>query len=274
MEVAARDARYTFFEAARRRFGADAVAVAHTRDDQAETVLLRLLRGTGTRGLRAALPARGGVVRPLLGCGRDELRAYLERRGARWVEDETNADTSLLRNRIRHDLLPRLVRDYQPAAPRILARTAEVAHDEDAYMTAQARAAWAEVVAPRPGAGGSTRVRSAACRPLSAVASCGWRWRRRGPAAASGWPMSTACSPCAGTRSRLPAASAGVVVERFSTDAVLMSRGAEPAPEPIPPAPSKCLDPWTSPSAGPDGGFAPKGRYNGRRPVSRRGTAS
>ena len=150
VEVAARDARYAFFEAARQRFGADAVAVAHTRDDQAETVLLRLLRGTGTRGLRAALPARGGVVRPLLGCGRDELRAYLERRGARWVEDETNADTSLLRNRIRHDLLPRLVRDYQPAAPRILARTAEVAHDEDAYMTAQARAAWAEVVAPGP----------------------------------------------------------------------------------------------------------------------------
>ena len=67
VEVAARDARYAFFEQARTRLGADVVAVAHTRDDQAETVLIRLLRGTGTRGLRGALPRRGVVVRPLLG---------------------------------------------------------------------------------------------------------------------------------------------------------------------------------------------------------------
>ncbi len=150
-EVAARQVRYAFFDEVRTRRAAAAVAVAHTRDDQAETVLLRLLRGAGTRGLRGALPSRGGVVRPLLTCGRDELRAYLRARGAAWVEDETNADTAILRNRIRHDLLPRLVRDYQPGAPRILARTAELAHDDDAYLSAVADTAAAAVTSKKTG---------------------------------------------------------------------------------------------------------------------------
>ena len=85
------------------------------------------------------------MVRPLLTCGRDELRAYLRARGATWVEDETNADTAILRNRIRHELLPRLARDYQPGAARILARTAELAGDDDAYLSAVADTAAAAV---------------------------------------------------------------------------------------------------------------------------------
>ena len=145
VEVAARDARYAFFEQARARLGADVVAVAHTRDDQAETVLLRLLRGTGTRGLRGALPRRGAIVRPLLACGRDELRAYLRGLGATWVDDETNADLGILRNRVRHDLLPRLARDYRPSVARILARTADLAHDDDAFLAAAADTAAAGV---------------------------------------------------------------------------------------------------------------------------------
>src|SRR6185503_11764148 len=84
------------------------VATAHTRDDQVETVLMRVLRGAGARGL-AGLYA-GDTVRPLLECSRDELAAYAEQVGANWVEDPTNASMRYFRNRVRRDLLPALAR--------------------------------------------------------------------------------------------------------------------------------------------------------------------
>ncbi len=116
IEVAARRVRYAFLERARIACDAAVVAVAHTADDQAETVLLRLLRGAGPRGLRGILPVRGTVVRPLLDCTRAALRADLTRRGETWVDDATNADVAQPRNRVRHELiLPLLAGRFQPA---------------------------------------------------------------------------------------------------------------------------------------------------------------
>ena len=148
IEVAARRARYAFLE--RARFGCDAavVAVAHTADDQAETVLLRLLRGAGPRGLRGILPVRGTVVRPLLECTRAALRADLARRGETWVEDDSNADVAQPRNRVRHELMPMLAARFQPAVTRVLARTAEVVAADDALLEELADAAWPGVVSP------------------------------------------------------------------------------------------------------------------------------
>ena len=235
VEVAGRDARYAFFEDVRVARGAHAVAVAHTRDDQAETVLLRLLRGAGTHGLRGALASRGGVVRPLLTCGRDELRAYLAARGVAWLEDATNADTAPLRNRIRHDLLPRLVRDYQPGAARLLARTAELAHDDDAYLTAVADTAAGAVSSNQDEV---WRVDAAAL--LALPPAIGRRvvvltLQRAGATRAVRLAdVERALDTCRSAQAAV-CRVAGVTVERFSADVVLFSRGDAPAVRPMPP---------------------------------------
>ncbi len=190
LEDAGRQARYELFERVATELGADVIATGHTRDDQAETFLLRLLRGAGPRGLagihpKARLPAsapetrhldlpasapetrqlglpteapearqlglpteapearhlglpteapeaRRWVVRPVLDCGRDELRTYLSALGQPFRQDESNRDLRIPRNRIRHELLPLLSRDYSPGITDVLAREAEIARqDED-----------------------------------------------------------------------------------------------------------------------------------------------
>jgi tRNA(Ile)-lysidine synthetase, N-terminal domain/tRNA(Ile)-lysidine synthetase, C-terminal domain len=107
-EAAWRGARYRFLRDAAALLGAR-IATAHTRDDQVETVLMRLLRGSGARGL-AALEARSEVLRPLLDRSRAELRAYALAAGVQWVEDPSNRSTRHFRNRVRLDLLPALRR--------------------------------------------------------------------------------------------------------------------------------------------------------------------
>jgi tRNA(Ile)-lysidine synthase len=101
-----RNARRAFLTDVAKRTGAT-VATAHTRDDQVETVFMRVLRDSGARGL-AGLYAAGGTVRPLLDCSRSEVAAYADEVDARWVEDPTNASMRFLRNRVRRDLLPAL----------------------------------------------------------------------------------------------------------------------------------------------------------------------
>ena len=105
-EAAARGARYVAFGEAAVRLGATLVCTAHTADDQAETVLLRLLRGAGLRGLAGIRSTNRQVVRPFLECRRNHLRAFLVEHGEVWREDASNLDVAIPRNRIRHELLP------------------------------------------------------------------------------------------------------------------------------------------------------------------------
>jgi tRNA(Ile)-lysidine synthase len=108
VEDAARRLRYDFLHRVAESVSADRIAVGHTRDDQAETLLLKLIRGAGLTGLGGIYPRRGIVVRPLLDVGRADLRRHVELRGHSWVEDETNENLGNPRNRIRHRVLPEL----------------------------------------------------------------------------------------------------------------------------------------------------------------------
>jgi len=144
-EDAARTARHEFFERARTHFSADVVAVGHTRDDQAETFLLRLLRGAGPRGLSSMHPRNGHIIRPLLDCRRAELRAHLGERGMAFVEDETNADVAIPRNRVRAELLPLLESRFNPSMVDTLASHAELARDDWTWMLDEVRSKKLEV---------------------------------------------------------------------------------------------------------------------------------
>ena len=152
LEMAARAARHEFFRRVAGETGAQAVAIAHTADDAAETLLLRLLRGAGTQGLCgiAASVDLGGlrVVRPLLDLSRADIEAFLRAHHIAWREDATNRDTDILRNRVRHELLPLLEQHYQPAIRRVLARTAGVLREEHFALDAAARRLAAGAVDP------------------------------------------------------------------------------------------------------------------------------
>ena len=135
MQARAREARYAALTSLARERNAGAIAVAHTRDDQAETVLARILRGSGLRGLAGALRRRDdGVVRPLLDCDRALVRGFLEERGlAPLVEDPSNRSPGFLRTRVRHTLLPALAAE-QPEIRATLARLAEDADEHRALV--------------------------------------------------------------------------------------------------------------------------------------------
>ena len=138
VEDAARRMRYGFLAEAADRLGADAMAVGHSLDDQAETFLLRLLRGSGTRGLGAIRPKAGLVVRPLIDIRRETLRQFAADRGLSFRDDETNADVAVPRNRVRHELLPYLEREFSPRIVEVLAREAALARDDDDRLETEA----------------------------------------------------------------------------------------------------------------------------------------
>ena len=125
-EAAARAARYVAFRRAAERVGASRTALGHTADDQAETVLMRLLQGAGPRGIAGIPPVRGPYIRPLLEVRRHQIEAELRRLGVAWREDPTNRDPKFLRNRIRHDLLPFLSASVHPRIAEALCRTGEL----------------------------------------------------------------------------------------------------------------------------------------------------
>lgn len=136
-EAEARSVRYTFLRESARAVAADRILTAHQRDDQAETVLFRLARGTGVRGL-AGIPARRGpLVRPLLPFSRADLDGYARRAGLRWREDPTNQDLTFARNRIRRDLLPLLESVAPGARARIAALARSAAAAEDAWSSVE-----------------------------------------------------------------------------------------------------------------------------------------
>ncbi len=136
LEDAARRLRYAFFERLVGQGRATRIAVAHTADDQAETVLAHLIRGTGLGGLAGIYPSVGAIVRPLLGERRLTLREYLASLGQTWREDSSNLDERRLRARIRRRLLPLLERDFSPQAAKHLASLAELAREEGAFWDA------------------------------------------------------------------------------------------------------------------------------------------
>lgn len=129
-EEALREMRYRFFESVRTKTGSGLIATAHTEDDQAETVLLRLFRGSGMTGLGAIRPKNGPIIRPLIGIPKEDLLHFLREESATFRTDKTNRDTGILRNRIRHELLPLLEKKYQPGIRGILARTARILAEE------------------------------------------------------------------------------------------------------------------------------------------------
>src|SRR5258705_7583464 len=120
---------------------ADQIAVGHTQDDQAETFLLKLIRGAGLTGLAGIYPRRGRIIRPLLDVSRADLRGYLTGRGERWIGDESNDDLDNPRNRIRHVVLPEL--DCAPPGPTrpAIARAAGLTRED---------AEWLDELAARP----------------------------------------------------------------------------------------------------------------------------
>ena len=142
IEAAARRLRYDFFRQLAREGRVSKIATAHTLDDQAETVLLRALRGTGLRGLAGIHPrlileergqTMGEVIRPLLGFRRSEVETFLRERGQAWREDSSNRDPAFLRNRVRHRVLPLLTENFGPAAVENLADLAEIARAEEEH---------------------------------------------------------------------------------------------------------------------------------------------
>lgn len=160
LEAAARAVRYDFFERLLKASSLEKIATAHTLDDQAETVLLKLLRGAGTRGLAGIYPRRAisetgishqlsamskdqcdldrqdkAIIRPLLGSRRSQLREYLAEIGQTWREDASNEDLRHTRNRLRHEILPRLQSELNPAICEVLAETAEISRAEEDYWT-------------------------------------------------------------------------------------------------------------------------------------------
>jgi tRNA(Ile)-lysidine synthase len=177
IEEAARALRYGVFWSLLGSGRADLVATAHTLDDQAETVVMKFLRGAWTEGLggisrvvekhglasgmQGAGRGSGRIVRPLLNVRRAAVEDFLRERGQEWREDETNRDLSLTRNRVRHELMPTL-RTFNPGIDAALARLADIARDDEAFWGAEvARAAPGIVLPGRPVRGGGRQARTA-----------------------------------------------------------------------------------------------------------------
>ncbi len=138
LEDAARQVRYSFFSSVSKQTGIQKLLLAHTSDDQAETVLFRLLRGAGPTGLTGISPQRQlgalHVIRPLIQVSRNEILDYLEEHNLSYREDSSNADTRFTRNRIRLELLPLLEREFNPSVRTVLLQTATILGDEDRYL--------------------------------------------------------------------------------------------------------------------------------------------
>lgn len=161
LEAAARSARWRAFQA--ERCEDECLVLAHHREDQAETLLLALLRGSGERGLSAMRPftrdARGPVWRPLLGTPAEDVARYATRHALRWIDDPSNADVTRSRNALRHELLP-LLRRRWPQADAALAHSANALADADALLEAQAQADLAGLLGRDPSVLDATALRA------------------------------------------------------------------------------------------------------------------
>jgi tRNA(Ile)-lysidine synthase len=132
--------RYAFFERTRRETGANRVALGHHQGDQAETVLMNIIRGTGLSGLSGIPPVRTATyIRPLIDCSRREILEFLTEEGLSFIDDSSNADERFLRNRIRIGLMPELEGRFNPAIRETLCRLADVIREENDYISREAQ---------------------------------------------------------------------------------------------------------------------------------------
>jgi tRNA(Ile)-lysidine synthase len=139
LQEAARKARYDFYEEVRKRYHGQKVAIGQTADDQAETILMRVIRGAGLRGLKGIPPVRGGIyIRPLIETSREEVERLAAEKGLSYVIDSSNIKDIYLRNKVRHDLIPRLEREYNPSIRAGLTRMASILSREDDYLDREA----------------------------------------------------------------------------------------------------------------------------------------
>ncbi|MBI3091547.1 MAG: tRNA lysidine(34) synthetase TilS [Candidatus Tectomicrobia bacterium] len=169
-QVAARTLRYQALRGVQKLYQAQKLAVGHNADDQAETVLLRLLRGTGLRGLRAMQPrGKDGLIRPLLGERRAAILAYLQARGIPFLEDPSNALPHYLRNRIRHHLLPLLEREYQPKVRQRLLELAQISQIDEEFLSWHTLTAVQQLVRGDPRQGLSLPVAALRHLPLAVL---------------------------------------------------------------------------------------------------------
>jgi len=170
IEEAARAVRYDYFTSLIATGEADSILTAHTLDDQAETVLMKLLRGAWTEGLSAIHPVilvnnagqrQGKILRPFLNTRRAEIESFLNEINQPWREDSTNADTAYTRNRIRHELMPQL-RQYNPSLDQTLANLAELAREEETRWQAELSRLLPQILLPgKPVRGGGRSVSTA-----------------------------------------------------------------------------------------------------------------
>jgi len=234
LEAAARAARYAALEACAARVGAARIAVGHTADDQAETVLMRLVQGAGVRGLAGIPPVRGAIIRPLIEVRRSALESELASAGLSWVDDASNRNPKFLRNRIRHELLPLLADSYNPEVKAALARVASLARetvgalDRAAEVELDRLAVWADGAAtvrldalralPRPVAAGVPRQGAAGLgskAPLRAWTHRGLKRVLSVPAPRRAFRLGGVTVEVSGALGRLASAPPPALIERI-----------------------------------------------------------
>ncbi len=227
VQAEARRARYAALRAEAERVGAAFIATGHTRTDQAETVLLRLLRGSGARGLSGIPPRRGAIVRPLIDRSRDEGLRFLADAGLPWREDPTNATPRFARNRVRHALWPAVLA-LAPAAERTLARAADLARDDERALAARGRAL--------AGVGTAVEIARLAAEPLAVRRRAVRRLWRNASGSAAGLDASHVEAVLALARRGRPGRAAlPRGVEARARYGRLELAPAEPAPGPVEP---------------------------------------
>lgn len=145
-EVVGRNERYNFFEKIRIEYGADQIAVAHTMNDQAETMLMRLIRGSGVTGLGAIMAKRGRIIRPLLTMSREEVEDYCDKHGLAYKEDATNKMDIYTRNKLRLQVLPILKREFNPKVIEAVSQAATQLQETENYLEMQTLIAYQSVV--------------------------------------------------------------------------------------------------------------------------------
>ena len=162
-EEAGRAARYECFERALKERNADKIAVAHNKDDNAETVVMRLLRGAGARGLSGIPPVRGRVIRPLINVSRAEIEDFCRENGIKYRNDSTNSQPVYNRNRVRLQVMP-LLAGFNPSAADALTQAAALVSDDDAYLEALTRE-WLKAHAVFSGGRAELELRALAAAP-------------------------------------------------------------------------------------------------------------